>query len=83
MFSGGDDLSQTGGISAEALAEHGVQHPVGGVALHGIQELGAGEIGLQAACGLQNDGLLVEVKVVVAVQKLQQYAAVCHGKVLL
>ena len=83
MFSGGDDLSQAGGISAEALAEHGVQHPAGGVALHGIQELGAGKVGFQAAGGLQDDGFLIEVKVVVAVQKIQQYAAVCHGKVLL
>ena len=75
----GNDLPQAGGVGAEALAEHRVQHPAGWVALHGVQELGAGEIGLQTAGRFQDHGLLIKIEVVVLFQKLQQYVTVCHG----
>ena len=49
---GGVHLAQAGGVGADALGEHGVQHPAGGVALHGVEELCAGEVALETVDGI-------------------------------
>ena len=49
---GGVHLAQAGGVGTDTLGEHRVQHPAGGVAFHGVEELSAGKVVLQTMDGV-------------------------------
>ena len=76
-------IAKAGGVGAQILGEHGVQHPAGGIAFYRVEKLRTGELGVQTVDGGTDDGFLVEIEIAVELQLLQQDGTVSHGECLL